>query len=326
MKAMLHGRLVKYQNLSFVSIGIALGGLIAAIICNLGFTRGILGFCMGSIFLLISVIFQMCALRSKLLPMLEEDENQRPLMKKANTKMQRLAVGVIAVNLSLFAFFLPLAIFSQGGYTGLSFGTWLGYGLLFAGITLVIVYAIYAFCIRERFAKKETLYMEEAYWVWMKEDKKLLKKALKTALAIAIVLGIISGVIYNLAPAIIVKPIVFETVEEFQLYMEENTDNYYADGWDVTIVPVREETEQEEAEEPLAQALGKDGEVLFEYAEGNFYHYIRYDAKEGMPIELYLKEDWNRVLFIRDRISMALGILIVIELVGFTALYLIYDY
>ena len=116
--------------------------------------------------------------------------------------------------------------------------------------------------------------MEEAYWAWMKADKQLLRKALKMALTVAVVLGMISGVIYNIDPAVFVKPIVFETVEEFQLYMEENVDSYYSDGWD------------------------------------------------GVPIEVYLKKDWNRVLYIRDRISRAFGILIVIEFVGFAILYI----
>ena len=233
-----------------------------------------MGFCIGSIFLLIGVIFQLCVLRSKLLPMLEEDENQKLLMKKANTKMFQLTVGVMEVNMGLFAFLFPLAIFSQGGNTGLNFGIWIGYGLVFAGITLVAVYAIYVFCMRERIAKKETFYMEEAYWAWMKADKQLLRKALKMALTVAVVLGMISGVIYNIDPAVFVKPIVFETVKEFQLYMEENVDSYYSDGWD------------------------------------------------GVPIEVYLKKDWNRVLYIRDRISRAFGILIVIEFVGFAILYI----
>lgn len=38
-KAMLHSRLVKYQNLSIISVGIAVTGLIVAMICNLGFSR-----------------------------------------------------------------------------------------------------------------------------------------------------------------------------------------------------------------------------------------------------------------------------------------------
>ena len=159
-------------------------------------------------------------------------------MKKANTKMFQLTVGVMAVNMGLFAFLFPLAIFSQGGNTGLNFGIWIGYGLVFAGITLVAVYAIYVFCMRERIAKKETFYMEEAYWVWMKADKQLLRKALKMALTVAVVLGMISGVIYNIDPAVFVKPIVFETVEEFQLYMEENVDSYYSDVRDGVPIEV----------------------------------------------------------------------------------------
>ena len=80
--------------------------------------------------------------------------------------------------------------------------------------------------------------MEEAYWAWMKADKQLLRKALKMALTVAVVLGMISGVIYNIDPAVFVKPIVFETVEEFQLYMEENVDSYYSDVRDGVPIEV----------------------------------------------------------------------------------------
>ena len=43
-KLMLHSRKKKFTNLSFVSIGLIIVGLIAAMICNLGFSEGLLGF------------------------------------------------------------------------------------------------------------------------------------------------------------------------------------------------------------------------------------------------------------------------------------------
>ena len=43
-KLMLHSRKKKFTNLSFISIGLIIVGLIAAMICNLGFSRGLLAF------------------------------------------------------------------------------------------------------------------------------------------------------------------------------------------------------------------------------------------------------------------------------------------
>ena len=46
-KLMLHSRKKKFTNLSFISIGLIIVGLIAAMICNLGFSKGLLGFCLA---------------------------------------------------------------------------------------------------------------------------------------------------------------------------------------------------------------------------------------------------------------------------------------
>ena len=51
-KLMLHSRKKKFTNLSFISIGLIIVGLIAAMICNLGFSKGLLGFCLQGIELL----------------------------------------------------------------------------------------------------------------------------------------------------------------------------------------------------------------------------------------------------------------------------------
>ena len=59
-KLMLHNSKKKYDNLSLISIGITIVGIIVAIICNLGFNKGLLGFCLGSIFFIAGIICQVC--------------------------------------------------------------------------------------------------------------------------------------------------------------------------------------------------------------------------------------------------------------------------
>ena len=61
-KLMLYNSKKRYNNFSLISVGISIIGVIVAIICNLGFSKGLLGFCLGSIFFISSIICQICFL------------------------------------------------------------------------------------------------------------------------------------------------------------------------------------------------------------------------------------------------------------------------
>lgn len=326
-KTMLHGRLVKYQNLSMISVGIAFVGLIVAMICNLGFQRGILGFCVGCIFFITSVIFQICAVTSKLIPFMEEDEKQIVEIKKANTQIIKWAVSVMLFVVGSLGFLFPLLLLSDGGYTGVTAGAWFCTGALSAFALVLLAYAVYVFGVRENLMQKEKLYVEDADLQWMCTDRKLLKKMLSIALSIACVLALVIVVLDNLDVHMFVKPVVFETIPEFQEYMLENRNHHFEDGMDIVISqsPVEENLADENVNESVgeikegatwSQALDREGNVLFSYAAGDFYYLIKSDAVDGVPIEVYLKSDRAQVYAICNLAMVVLGVMIVIEFFG----------
>lgn len=329
LKNLLHGRFVNYQNMSLISVGIAITGGIAAMICNLGFARGILGFSIGCIFLLISIIFQICNVTTKLIPVMEEDEKQQIEIRKTNTKIIKGVVWVVLINAGILGFILPVALFSEGGYTGLAFRAWVGYGAVGMLLGVILTYTGYVFCIRDRLMNNERFLIDIKYQEWMAADKKLLKKTFKMTGTIALVLGAIAIIVSSLDAHLFVKPVVFETIPEFQAYMLENQNTHYDNGMDVIISESVGILANEQAVDNLeysanninegvswSQALDRDGNVMFSYAAGDFYYLIKSDVDDGVPIEVYLKRDQAIVWQIQDAVATVLMWLVVVEFVG----------
>ena len=59
-KSLLYRRMTTYQNLTYLSVGLPIVGLLGAAIANLALTRGLVGFCIAAAFVLASVICQLC--------------------------------------------------------------------------------------------------------------------------------------------------------------------------------------------------------------------------------------------------------------------------
>lgn len=141
--------------------------MIPALIGNLGFSRGVLGFGLGCIFLVVSMIFQICTVADKLMPISEEDDKQIFEIRKTNTKITKLAVGVMIVFVGMFGFLLPLVLLSEGGDSGVSVKAWLVLGFLCAMVIVAIIYVVYVFWIREKLLGKELLLTDKRYLEWM---------------------------------------------------------------------------------------------------------------------------------------------------------------
>ena len=107
-KLMLHSRKKKFTNLSVISIGLCLVGLITAMICNLGFSKGLLGFCLASVFFVAATICQICFTVSFRLLIDEEETEHAKEIKKANTDMVFSSVKIFFGILLTFAFCLPI--------------------------------------------------------------------------------------------------------------------------------------------------------------------------------------------------------------------------
>lgn len=126
-----------FRSMSFMSIGVSALGLVAAAICNLAFNRASLGFLVGCIFFVSSIVFEAMVLNS-FLSMNAVDEHDGSL-RRAMTGVSEVAFFVTVV---LFSFTLPLVLLVSGSHLGLSGSSWLKYGCLFmlaAGTLLAIV-------------------------------------------------------------------------------------------------------------------------------------------------------------------------------------------
>lgn len=136
--------LTTYKIQCAISIALAALGLIAAMIGNLGFLRARVGFLCGCIFfvtaLLCQVIWGILA-RSKLNQEDFEDELLAPVRKKITYAAQMTYTAIFAV----FAFTLPLVVFTWDTYMGLNLDSWCLTGLAFglvAGLIALIVCAV----------------------------------------------------------------------------------------------------------------------------------------------------------------------------------------
>lgn len=55
-RRLLKSAMSKYKSLSFIATGISAAGLMAALICNLAFLKAVLGFFMGAVFYIVSIV------------------------------------------------------------------------------------------------------------------------------------------------------------------------------------------------------------------------------------------------------------------------------
>lgn len=158
-KLMLHYNQRKYRSLTLISIGITIVGLISAMIANFAFSEGLIAFCLACAFCVASEICQICfAINTRIL-LDEDDDSNNDKISEVNTNTVKTAVTVTFINISLFAFCLPLVTLIDGANFGLTFETWIIPGLLFALIVLVIAYIIYVLFIRKYLCNRGLIVM-----------------------------------------------------------------------------------------------------------------------------------------------------------------------
>ncbi len=129
--------LAKYKNKTFITMGIAAAGLIAAMIGNFGFLRAYMGFFVAIFFYLASIICQAVFLNQAFLSVADA-ELQDAEIRKFKRKVIRLAELSIGLVVTLFAVTLPLIVFPVSTYQGIIGITWIFYGAIFGMIVAAI--------------------------------------------------------------------------------------------------------------------------------------------------------------------------------------------
>lgn len=323
-KALLDRRLTKYNNLSLISAGIGLLGLIVAAIINLGALRAYIAFGTSLVFLLGAAICQVCFYMTfRMREDQEEDSPERTALISAfNERTLIKAKNVLWLLFELLAFCLPLTI-TGSAYYGLNFGPWLLYGLAFASVGMIVWHSIYELLVRRLLIRRGLLSDIDAY----PAQRRLLGRSLCLLIVGGIVTLLAAGIVQSLEPTAFVKPYTFDTKEEFIDFMaiRDSRDEYYT--WDedgnifvnVDSIPVapgdtvlddgnidEDFTYDESLRDYVYDA---DGNVLFSYINRRVSARIELsDTPDRFPIKVYTQALVRRGNAIIESVTTAIAL------------------
>ena len=258
-KLMLHSRKKKFTNLSLVSIGLIIVGFITAMICNLGFSKGLLGFCLACVFFVAATICQICFTVSLRLLIDEEESEHAEEIKKANTDMVFNSVNVFFGILLTFAFCLPIATMINGANYGLVFEYWLGYGLLASALVFLIAFCLYKIFIRKALISKEIVWLDERVVSKVNAESKLLGKiCIVFVFALAIIMLATYIITSSVSESTFIERERFDDPDKFIEYMQNGYDAWYEEGYGDSPAPPHIDPEFSYPNKKWAEIDGKE--------------------------------------------------------------------
>lgn len=228
---------------SIVSIGIAVVGLLVALLCNFAFLKSYLGFFIGCVFFLGAgaclVIFHLLALAS-----IQGGEIEGMEQEFAKTK-QFFTSTTLKTSFGIFLIFvatLPFAV-SGNSHWGLTASSWFGKALVYELLALIpcgIFYLIF----RSRTVRANYVFMSERAKAVYDNNKALRRKLYKRVGPFAAILLVLSIITLALPRELFItsKPTVITSVEEFKELMEKPI-RIYETGSNAVIIENFEPTD-----------------------------------------------------------------------------------
>ena len=244
-KLMLHNRKKKFTNLSFISIGLIIVGLITAMICNLGFSKGLLGFCLACVFFVAATICQICFTVSFRLLIDEEEAERAEEIKKANTDMVFSSVKIFFGILLTFAFCLPIAVLTLSYFNshyGLVIDSWILFGSLFAAVAFFLAFCIYKIFVLKALINKEIVWLDEQAVGKANAESNLLGKI---CIVFTVMLAIVILATYIITSSVSESTFIererFDNPDKFIEYMQNDYDTWYKEGYGDSPAPPHNE-------------------------------------------------------------------------------------
>ena len=233
-KMMVHQNEKKFSNLSFISIGLTVLGIITAMICN-GFYKSLLGGLLGLAFFIAAVICQICFTNAFSLTNYEDEHEAA--VGASNTKNTQKSVRIIFIAISAALFCLPLIIFGSTSYGIVFADTWLPNGLLITAIGFVVIFCLYKLFLLPTLIKNRSICLNEEETANIENSRNLIKRISKISLIIlasVLVLAMINATIeeYN---GYVVKHN-FESREEMKSFLENQYDEWYYEEYGKTVM------------------------------------------------------------------------------------------
>lgn len=145
VKRLLKRSHTKLSAQTFIAVGLAALGIVAAMAINFGAHRAGLAFISGLVFFISAIVIESISLMQALAANPEDTSEAIDAYRKDTVTLGYKALSMI---LTLMASMLPLILLPFEGYMGLGASTWLLYGFLSGALALTLCYAFYGTAIR----------------------------------------------------------------------------------------------------------------------------------------------------------------------------------
>ncbi len=303
LKRLLKVTTSQFKNRTYIALGLSVLGIIVALICNLAFLNAILGGLLGIIFYAAGIICQFIFHNRAALSVEDSgiDEESLASFKRDTIRLSEKSIGF---TVACFGFTSPLMLVDA--YLGLSAGSLFLWGIIGAGLFLLI-YAVVLYFFHASLIKNGSYPLDEQKLIKFHHNHKLLGRC-------ALVLALLLFLTYNLQqivadPYRLRKGTVYNDYESFITYMEQDIQRTYQFiGNDFTgnnmyvTEPVPNSTvyydefgNETSADEALRRTLlDKNGNVVCEFIQRNG-DVNTYDYTPGngtaLPITVYTYED-----------------------------------
>ena len=307
LQRMLKSAMAQYKNRTYIAMGISVGGLLTALICNLVFLRASLGFLLGAIFFAASIVCQIVFLNRAMFSVDEDEFQNLPELNGFKRNAIRLTEISVGLTVLFVGFTFPLVLVDA--YLGITSVGMLLYGSIGMAAFLVL-YAVILWFVNAQLLKKSVYSLSEKESQVYRYNHKLQKNLAIALVTLIVVTAIIQSVATSIwGPYSIMKGIEFTDYDSFISYMEQDIpyeERYYSSSYtrpeETVSVPARDsdktwydqdgnEISEEEARRRTIE--DKDGNVLCEYIERNeMVCSIRYSSSaDRLPITVSTYDD-----------------------------------
>ncbi len=308
---MLQSKMVaSFRSRSILAMGISALGVIVAAVCNTGFNRGPLGFFIGLVFFIASVVIEAVAINASLSKDYEDVDDGR--LRNTTIRFSELTFGAILVMLM---FCLPLAVMVPDTYMGLTGGSWLAYGGLFSLIALFICFVV-VHVLNASLVRKGTLVLS-----FEEKDRFFKVHRLNSRFCLVVLLVVlVTAIIHYRALdtsdlSNYMRGRTFNDIESFVAYMEQDIPDpnigdvtYYNYGEYGDVI-----TEEQNFTQSLYDSEGNET-VTFVLRNRDVATWT-YNTVGGsvLPITVYTYEDRNEGTFVLARRNMMFVSIYIIE-------------
>lgn len=323
LKNLINRSLLRFNNRSIIAAGVALAGLIGAMVANVGFKKAWVAFFIALVFYLAAALCETVFTVAAMAALNVEEDSEA--IRGARHKILNRALLVFGLVIVLFAATLPLIIFPWSAYMGLTGDSWLVNGAICGCYGLLA--SMFVAWLSVGIAVKCGLFSLDA--------KQRARRRLRVISVLATLgvmgLTLVADILLTENVTMYADAIVFDNYEDFATYMmrKEEVGEQYGG---VAIAPESSITYYDEDGNPTTEAKSRmqeivntEGETVLRYYRRNDNAVIvRYEASDTcLPITVITQDALNSA---HKTVQMLYGVfaaLYIAELVAAAAIYFI---